>query len=480
MRNFSAINKFEFTRKLAEAKWDHLFSLQDVDKAFGYFIKRIKRIYNKTFPYITTTNRNKNPPWLTNGLLKSIRYKNKLYIRMRSNDDLKPVYKNYRNHLTKLIKLAKERYYKHVLIKFKHNSSKLWSHLNSIIKNYDKKPIPIDPNTLNDYFASVFNQAPVSKDDSSTTIPSSISILESLFLTPVTYNELIITMNSLSNSKSVGSDGLNPIIIKSNFSFIANQLLYIFNLSFSKGIFPKLLKNAIVIPVFKSGSNTEPSNYRPISILSIFSKLLEKLFYNRLLAFINAKGILHSNQFGFRAHHSTNFAIAHVLSSLISKINANGSTVLILLDLKKAFDLIKHKLLLNKLSVYGVRGLPLLWLNSYLTNRTQITKVNNMFSNRKPISAGVPQGSILAPLLFILFINDVFQFNSINIEIFLYADDTAIIMNADNDELLQICIDKFLLQYCVWCNDNCIIINPSKSNCLAFNCTNVKISINNQ
>ena len=177
--------------------------------------------------------------------------------------------------------------------------------------------------------------------------------------------------------------------------------------------------------------------------------------------------------------HSTNLALAHVLSSLISKINSNNPVVLALLDLKKAFDLINHKLLINKLNAYGIRGLPLKWLSNYLTDRFQKTKVNNIFSTNKPISAGVPQGSILGPLLFILFINDVFQFNDVNVEIYLYADDTAIIFYANSDVMLQLVIDNFFEKYAKWCDSNCICMNPNKSNYLSFN-ANVDISVNGQ
>ena len=130
-------------------------------------------------------------------------------------------------------------------------------------------------------------------------------------------------MKSLSNFGAVGFDGLNPIIIKDNFDLIINQVLLIFNLSFAQGVFPKLLKTAIVTPIYESGSLINPSNYRPISILTIFSKLLEKLFYNRLLSFINSQNLIHDNQFGFRANRSTTFAITHVLSNLIDKCNSN-------------------------------------------------------------------------------------------------------------------------------------------------------------
>ena len=168
--------------------------------------------------------------------------------------------------------------------------------------------------------------------------------------------------------------------------------------------------------------------------------------------------------------------LANALSSIINKINNNKKTVFALLDLKKAFDFINHKLLRIKFKHYGIRGLPLFWLSSYLSNRSQFVKINGCFSNYQSVSERVPQGSILGPILFNLFINDLFQFNSPHCEIYLYADDTAIIFSADSD--LQIVVDDFFHKYSVWFLRNCIVVNLVKSNFLSFNASNINIIIN--
>jgi hypothetical protein len=186
-----------------------------------------------------------------------------------------------------------------------------------------------------------------------------------MFLTHISSDDIIHAFASLSNSNAIGSDGFLPDIIKQNAVHLSHQVAYIFNQSFLQGVFPKLLKSALVIPVYKNGSHSDPSNYRPISILTVFSKLLEKLFYNRLIAFIEKYEVLHSNQFGFRKSKSTSTALACVLSSLLNKSSSNTKTILALLDLKKAFDFINYDLLISKLKHYGIRGTPLLWLMSY-------------------------------------------------------------------------------------------------------------------
>ena len=163
---------------------------------------------------------------------------------------------------------------------------------------------------------------------------------------------------------------MNPIVIKKNAVLLANQLFYIFNLSFEKGLYPLRLKNAIVAPIFKSDFRNDPENYRPISILSIFAKLFEKLFFKRLSSFAEKNHLLHSNQFGFQSNISTNLTTVNVVSSLISKNNVKKHTAFMLFVLKKAFDLVNHKLLINKLFHYGIRGLPLQWMISYLSDRS--------------------------------------------------------------------------------------------------------------
>lgn len=478
-RNFSNNNKTKFSYKLRVADWSPLYALNDVNKAFNYFIRKLKRIYNKCFPFEKSTSSFIKTPWLTKGLLKSVRHKNRLFLQAKFNPNLKQEYKTYRNKLTNLIRISKLNYHKQILLQLKSNSRKMWSYLNNLISSNNSNNIPVSANTLNDFFTSVFKQAPNYQPDQNHTLPDSYFVAKCLFLSPITFNETISTIASLSNTRAIGSDGLSPELIKSNAALISHQLTYIFNLSLTQGIFPNLLKNAIVVPIFKGGSHVDPSNYRPISILTTFSKILEKLFHNRLLGFINRNNTLHNNQFGFRGNKSTSHAIANVLSSVINKSNSNKKVAFVLLDLKKAFDFINHDLLTVKLKHYGIRGLPLSWITSYLSNRSQKTKVNGSFSTSQSILAGVPQGSIISPLLFNLFINDVFQFNSTNCEIYLYADDTAVVLSANSESELQNNVNNFFARYCAWCQQNCIVVNPAKSCFLCFNNTNnIIVSIN--
>ena len=206
---------------------------------------------------------------------------------------------------------------------------------------------------------------------------------------------------------------------------IADVLSYIINLSFSCGQFPDELKIAKVCPVFKGGLKTSFINYRPISVLPSFSKNFEKIMYNRLESYIQSNNILINNQYGFRSAHSTYMAMLDMVNKVSESIDNHEVSIGIFIDLSKAFDTLNHGVLLGKLEHYGIRGIPLLWFSDYLTNRKQCVCFNGAVSCMRPITCGVPQGSILGPLLFILYVNDIVNSSKL-LHFILFADDTNV------------------------------------------------------
>ena len=298
---------------------------------------------------------------------------------------------------------------------------------------------------MNDFFTSIFKQAPIYNNKHPHCLTNDSYIRTNLYLFPIKNYEIIFTFSSLSNSRSVSNDGLRPDIIKSIASLISPHFTYILDLSFSQAIFPKLLKTAIVVPIHKTGTYNDSNNYRPISILTILSKLIEQNYFITIYdhLYTKIKYITQLSIWFCKKNISTNTAIMHILSSLFTKCLNNTKIALVMLDLNKVFDFIKHKLLLIKLAHYSIRGVQLKWLSGYLSGRTQQNKINVNFSNLKPISAGCSQCSVFSGLLFNLFINDIFQLISPNIEIYLYADDTAILITADSEDSLQKVINDF-------------------------------------
>lgn len=224
-------------------------------------------------------------------------------------------------------------------------------------------------------------------------------------------------------------------MVKAVISPISEPLAFIFNLSFATGSVPSHVKVAKVIPIFKSGDKRDTHNYRPISNLPCFSKILERLVYNRLSNFILNFNLLYEKQFGFRPNYSTDMALIQLVDELTEAACNKLYTGGVFIDLLKAFDTIDHGSLLAKLEYYGIRGVALQWFPSYLNNHQQYTSVNNCSSSRKPIAHGVPQGSILEPFLFLLYIND-FHFSSSLLQFLLFADDTTITFSDFNHSAL--------------------------------------------
>src|SRR6188768_3865486 len=213
---------------------------------------------------------------------------------------------------------------------------------------------------------------------------------------------------------------------------LADPLCYIYNLSINAGIFPDKLKIAKVIPIFKKGDKSEISNYRPISLLSVFSKVFEKIVAKRIISFLSKYAIISDNQFGFRPNHSTTTALLSTIDEIYNSIDDNNFVLGIFLDISKAFDCVNHKILLAKLFHYGIRGQLNKWFESYLHNRSQYTSVNGASSSLDSISSGVPQGSVLGPLLFIIFINDIALLKPIKSLIKMFADDTNLFISGNN------------------------------------------------
>ena len=249
-----------------------------------------------------------------------------------------------------------------------------------------------------------------------------------------------------------------------------------------KGVVPEDLKIAKIIPIYKSDDKKIISNYRPISVLPAFSKILERLIYKRLLDFINQHGILSQNQYGFRKNISTAMALVDLVDKISSSIENNEYTIGIFIDLAKAFDTVNHDILLNKLYHYGVRGIPYEWFKSYLNNRKQYVYLNNAYSNHLPIICGVPQGSILGPLLFLLYINDLSTVTKL-LTFIMFADDTNIFVSGKNLDHIVSVVNSELKTINTWFSANLLSLNIKKTNYMLFGNkkqNDVLISINQE
>ncbi len=273
-------------------------------------------------------------------------------------------------------------------------------------------------------------------------------------------------------NKSSPSDIPKIKFLKISVEVIAPVLTKIFNLCITKGFFPDNLKLAEVVPIYKSGSKSNVINYRPISLLSPFSKIFESHIYNNLIKYFDRHKLLYRHQFGFREKSSTEFAVTQILDNINGVIQKKSIQCSVFLDLAKAFNTVNHQILLEKLRTYGVRGTPLMLLKSYLENRMQCTNVNSVKSSLRNVAHGVPQGSCLGPLLFLIYINDLPKCTRLNVTLF--ADDACLSFEHPDPIQLENIVNTELDKVSTWLNKSKLFINHAKSKFLIF--TKKKIS----
>ena len=365
--------------------------------------------------------------WITRRLLASIKRKQKMYKThfLSKDENLISLYRIYANKLNKIKYLAKKTYFNRMFDKHKSNPRKTWQMIKSLLPNAKDSSstinkIVVNKTEINDatstanhfdiYFSSVGKKLAMKFSEQNDTGHHKFlgkRVSNSIYLEPTSPQKVFKEINLLNLNKSLWLDGISAYSIKLASDIIAVPLSILCNLSCFEGVFPNCIKNAEVIPLFKTGSKSKLSNYRPISLLSCLSKVLEKLFYSRLINYLNKNSILHHNQYGCCSGLSTSHALLDVVTTTSNNINKMLYTLLIFIDYKKAFDTVCHKILLSKLEHYGMRGPALNLISSYLNHRTQYVSINDSLSALSHTSYEVPQGSILGPLLFLLYINDI-------------------------------------------------------------------------
>ena len=240
------------------------------------------------------------------------------------------------------------------------------------------------------------------------------------------------------------------------------------------GIFPDLMKLAEVVPLYKGKSRENETNYRPISLLTTMSKVVEKVVYNRVYRFLTETGQICESQYGFRPSHSCEHAIAQVVGSVLKNLECHKSTIAVMLDLSKAFDTIEHKIMIQKLELFGVRGVCLNWFRSYLENRRMRIKCrvtssqSEILSDYHTVNYGTPQGSCLGPLIFLIFVNDM-RLHLTDVDSVQFADDTTILLGHRNENYLKYCVERELAVLGDSFRANKLTLNVDKSVFLMFN-----------
>ena len=479
---------------MQEHDWNDIYNASDVNIAYELFEKQLSRLLNTHLPIVSkkfNRHRHKYQPWITKGILRSLKQKEKLYIHMLKAKNTpsfsvkEQKYKRYNSVYNKCVKAAKNIHWKNTFETTKHDMKKTWENINKLINRNSKHisqsnsfsddkqeyntPTEI-ANGFNKYFTNIGPS--LSKNIPSSHIKavdflSNRTTLNSLYLYPATPPEIAKIIKLMKPKTSTGHDNISPKVLKSIDDTIALPLTHIANLSMSTGIFPNRMKIAKVITIYKSDDTTLFKNYRPISILPTFSKILERLVYNRLYKFLKTHSLLSNSQYGFIKNLSTEQAILELQDSVVKSLAKKHYTIGIFLDLTKAFDSLDHSILISKLYHLGIRGLALNWFQNYLSNRKQFTSYLNATSNSEIITHGVPQGSILGPLLFLIYINDLPD-NLVNSKAILYADDTNLIFHDKDLKKLITSINSELPKVQSWFSANKLTLNTKKTHSIIF------------
>ena len=476
--------------------WDEVIDLdkRDVNLSLQNFFSKINNILDSHMPMRKITQREfkqKYKPWITNNILSKIRDKNKIfkkYLACNNNarkDELFTSFKNLKNDITQDIRAGKKIYYQRYFSEHKNNLQKIWKGIKEIInvksKNYDH-PTCIqegdqnftDPkkiaNSFNDYFSMIADKILQKRKYNGTKSYRdflSNRLLENFVFEDCNENEIKSIISSLDKTKSSGPNSIPTDILFLLKDFISIPLMHIFNLSFSTGQHPDLFKISKVIPIFKKGSRLLVSNYRPISLLSNLNKILEKLVHIRVYKFLEDFNCLYSLQFGFRQKHSTNHALIDITETIRSALDNKKYVCGVFVDLQKAFDTVNHEILVAKLDHYGIRGVANNWFSSYLSNRTQFVSILGFESDTKPMRHGVPQGSVLGPLLFLIYINDL-HCSIKHSKVYHFADDTNLLNISNSSKRLQKLVNADLKILYNWLLANKISLNCDKTEIIFF------------
>ena len=484
-RSYKKFRDSEFASDLANVPWHIIENYDNVDDAWHTFKSLFCDIADTHAPIRTTTVRGRPTPWMTDELITLTWERD--HLKRIAEKHGSPLawdrYRASRNHVSRLCDKAKAEYHRAKVDEAGRDSAKLWSSIKEMMGEekgemishvvVDGKSVTDKPgivSAINDFFSNVGAVLARKFTPRSFTVmsPRNESVLTFELITSESIRK---KLKHLSVKKATGLDGISSRLLKAGADVIDAPLAYICNLSLKTGVFPSDWKCARVTPIYKDGPKDDVGNYRPVSILPVVSKLLEGVVHDQLYRCLVAGGVLTEWQSGFRPGFSTATAGTYFVDTVLSGMDDGEGpqqlTGALFLDLRKAFDTVDHGVLLGKLEHAGVRGTGLGWFRSYLSGRTQLVKIDDTVSEQRGVEYGVPQGSILGPLLFSLYINDITSTTE-KCKIILYADDTVIYFSSANSDEIQAALQSDFDRIAEWLCCNKLTLNTEKTKWILF------------
>lgn len=492
-RSMKAYNKDTFNERLKLMDWSAVLNCENVNESWGIFKSMFLEVIDKVAPFKETRIKQRSEPWVNDDILEAIRDRNKKFkhFRMKGDEHSWAEFKRARNEVNRLVINTKKIYFKEKIQEHRNDSRKLWKSLSQL--GYSKQMKTKDSNItldlgntitsdkgvvaagFNDYFSSVarnlveklpgqtgqYGEIHVQKYYSQLGVKSGSFTFES-----VSVARVLEKLQKLDCNKATGLDAIPARFLKDSAEIISPSITHIVNSSIRQGEFPNDLKGARVIPLYKKGSKQDPSNYRPVSILSSLSKIIEKIMYEQIDQYLLSQNILYEFQSGFRKSHSTDSCLLFLTDLIKREVDKGNLCGMVMLDLQKAFDTVDHSVLLYKLKAIGFSDLAVKWVGSYLGNRMQVVDTGGTISHPVCISCGVPQGSVLGPLLFLLYINDLKSVCSSML--FLYADDSALVVSHKDKDVIEQTLSTELLNVSSWMSDNRLSLHVGKTESILF------------
>ena len=494
-RKMNKVNTEKLREDVAAISWEEVESIDDAVEAYDIFEKEMLRVIDKHAPVKKSRIKKKESPWITNDILILIRQRNVQKKKAKQSglfEDWKH-YKHLRNKVTACIRREKKNYVTNTINRSNGQSADIWQSLKCLMpKKVNSVKIPCikkdkynvtDKTEIADSFNNHFidigrkiqERVAISDDgcENKNILSEKLSFpkcTSTFRFEPVNEQQVLDVINNLKEKKACGPDNIPAAYWKIVADIIVKSFTHIIHLSFCQGVAPADWKRSRVIPIFKSGDKSDMNNYRPISILSVSSKIVEKLAFDQLYTYVDQKGILSRFQCGFRPKHSTATALFNVTEDWFESLDKGHFIGVVTLDLQKAFDTVDHLILLNKLRFIGADELSIKWFNSYLSNRMQHTCVNGFESSQQKMQCGIPQGSILGPLLFVIYINDLSSCLS-KCKTSLYADDTCLYYASENPKSVTETLNADLLIIDAWLKRNKLALNVKKCEFLMIGTT---------